>query len=541
MINIKRGSRILLGIVCLFFLTTCSQIPTIKQTEAPFEEPLYEKDVVPTVSLPDTVPELIELLTKSQWEVLLATRKLGDFGSEASPAIPLLVRLLINDELIDIRESAAETLGEIGLDAKDATPALIASMLNESEFIHVRENAAIALGRIKDPSSIYALMSCMDNEKNREFPFLSIDCAEAIAEITNKKFVSGRTNDENGIPKIVYEVEAWWEEEGQYINWIALESIPKEDESLKYFDWEALGINRNHPPQVLIEGESIFDGIWMISQEGVIHYQDGIWIKYIGLPNEKIEWQYSENIERVRIKYGYVWFTHPEYSGLIRFSINDQKFERVVFQESSQRIIDFEILSKEEVLLVIRENWDESYLEKVNLSTGVKEKINLISGLFEIEEEEGELIVFGNRGIAWSENGLWKTREFDFYPEYYINYALIDDSAFIMVNDYGLIQLQDENSNYEIEKLINKPSPDGIISHPFMLITGNQSDIWVVDHNLQNTYRYDSTTGESTTIKNYFPDADLDLINYCYGFFISSENNLWLSTDKGLLIISMER
>ena len=74
-----------------------------------------------------------------------AARCLESIGSEAKPAIPLLIELL-NDEDKHVRDAAADALGAIGPAAKAAVPAL-AQLLKDGDW-PIRRVAATALGKM---------------------------------------------------------------------------------------------------------------------------------------------------------------------------------------------------------------------------------------------------------------------------------------------------------------------------------------------------------------------------------------------------------
>ena len=74
-----------------------------------------------------------------------AAETLGKIGAEAKDAIPRLVELLMDPEEA-VREAAARALGQIGWAAKDAVPKLIALLKDTHDY--VRQVAAGALGEI---------------------------------------------------------------------------------------------------------------------------------------------------------------------------------------------------------------------------------------------------------------------------------------------------------------------------------------------------------------------------------------------------------
>ena len=120
----------------------------------------------------DVVPNLIEAFQDYE-DSFVATDALVQIGR----AIPALIHAL-QDNNVYVRFSAAEALGRVGKDAKDAIPYLIFALKDKNEF--VRYAAAVAFARIdkdKDavPTLIYAL-------KDKEV-WVRIYAAEALSEI----------------------------------------------------------------------------------------------------------------------------------------------------------------------------------------------------------------------------------------------------------------------------------------------------------------------------------------------------------------------
>jgi HEAT repeat protein len=94
---------------------------------------------------------------------------------------------------------------------------LIAVMFKD--FVHVRREAAEALGKIGDVSAIPALIQALDDEDDG----VGFYAAESIAILANQDFpevgASGFHLDENGIPLIVKAAKLWWKQEGQFQDW----------------------------------------------------------------------------------------------------------------------------------------------------------------------------------------------------------------------------------------------------------------------------------------------------------------------------------
>ena len=96
------------------------------------------------------VPALIAELKHAHWAVRAAAADiLGNLGWNARQAIPALIRAL-RDENAWVRRNAAEALGTIGSPAVEAVPALRERLKDEDE--RIRRNAAFTLARIGRPA-----------------------------------------------------------------------------------------------------------------------------------------------------------------------------------------------------------------------------------------------------------------------------------------------------------------------------------------------------------------------------------------------------
>jgi HEAT repeat protein len=185
---------------------------------------LQERDGgLPEPTDPSSLSELIDALSSNNGLARQgAARRLGAMGMAAKSAVPALTRNLYYSWGYEVRQTAAEALGNIGPTAKPAVPVLIVSLL--TDFGHVRSEAAMALGKIGDPSAIPALVQALDDDEVN----VKIDAAESIAFLADQKFPelgqSGHSLDENGNPFIVLAVKAWWEKEGQYRDWVEIDN-----------------------------------------------------------------------------------------------------------------------------------------------------------------------------------------------------------------------------------------------------------------------------------------------------------------------------
>jgi HEAT repeat protein len=91
------------------------------------------------------VPALIKALdTKNENVRIIIIAALGQIGSQASPAVPLLSELLVKDTSSDVRSMTVHALGQID---KDPILVLITDLKNEDW--RVRYRAANTLGQIR--------------------------------------------------------------------------------------------------------------------------------------------------------------------------------------------------------------------------------------------------------------------------------------------------------------------------------------------------------------------------------------------------------
>lgn len=146
---------------------------------------------------------------------------LGNIGTEAGPAVPLLIDILENENDDLTRSLATESLGKIG-DPK-ALPVLVRVLEEERGAIFdVREDVIRTVANFGEHArfTIPLLATLLDDE-NRNVAELS---ACTIAKITNEPFIDSEgecsfVSAENEEARIVIAARDWWREEGQFQNW----------------------------------------------------------------------------------------------------------------------------------------------------------------------------------------------------------------------------------------------------------------------------------------------------------------------------------
>lgn len=189
--------------------------------------------------LPTTVPELAtlvheELSSTSSCPPYDAIRALGDMGPQAAPAVPAMIPCLHHYDL-SIVSATACALSRIGPDAAPAVPALIEVVRSgprgdNLEGWYPYWEAIIALGNIgeaarpavpvlagamEDVGGVYAAWA-IGQISQQDWPDMDVVmlCAE------DKPHFSV---DENRIPLVVTAAREWWESEGKYQEWPAID------------------------------------------------------------------------------------------------------------------------------------------------------------------------------------------------------------------------------------------------------------------------------------------------------------------------------
>ena len=153
---------------------------------------------------------------------LVSTYALEGYGEEAGVAVPLLV-VNLHDEDFDVRRAAAYVLGTLGPIARASVPDLVGALQHDS-YIHVRVEAAEALGSIGDPTAVPALAQSLLDDIGPSYE-VAIVCALSKATITGERFTDPHPGvyelDEDGVPLLVVDARNWWDSTGRFLDWRA--------------------------------------------------------------------------------------------------------------------------------------------------------------------------------------------------------------------------------------------------------------------------------------------------------------------------------
>ena len=127
------------------------------------------------------VPVLIKHLNQRNFEQV-AAEALGQFGPEAAPAVPDLIRILDRNDATSTR--AASALGHIGPAAKQAIPSLLRSAPKTNRGSEFRFQCILALGGIhQEPELVVpALTSCISETLREQDVRIRLFCAEALGQ-----------------------------------------------------------------------------------------------------------------------------------------------------------------------------------------------------------------------------------------------------------------------------------------------------------------------------------------------------------------------
>lgn len=127
----------------------------------------------------------IELLTKKlledhepeeRWKAAWA---LGKMEKEAKAAVPALIKVLQNEEVLRVRLITIETLEMMEEEAKEALPILLAILKNDTEG-GMRWRAARSLGKIRDKTLVPHLTEALSQEENNT---VRLELVWALGEI----------------------------------------------------------------------------------------------------------------------------------------------------------------------------------------------------------------------------------------------------------------------------------------------------------------------------------------------------------------------
>jgi HEAT repeat protein len=130
-----------------------------------------------------------------------AATALGTFGPKASKAVPLLAKMLLEEEQPELRNQAAFALSRISPECESAIPAL-AHALQHDRSAMIRMNAAMALFRLREQAqpAIPALIVAVQEPKNRNtstiFPL-------TVQEMAALALARASVNTGEGIPVLI--------------------------------------------------------------------------------------------------------------------------------------------------------------------------------------------------------------------------------------------------------------------------------------------------------------------------------------------------
>lgn len=161
---------------------------------------------------------LVYMKSQSSDERILGMWAILDYPDKSQEALPIIIQNLYYQENSDVRSAAARVLGELGPLATVAVSDLINAMQSDSSS-DVKIDTAISLGKIGDRSAVPALAGNLEGDYT-----LAALSAKSISQITGENFPdsnsSGFRLNEQGVPLIVIAAREWWEEKGQFLDWI---------------------------------------------------------------------------------------------------------------------------------------------------------------------------------------------------------------------------------------------------------------------------------------------------------------------------------
>lgn len=151
----------------LIFLVIC--VVFIKGPEV-YAQPNIPKESIPTDIPVEVKGKIVRLYSSDPQERSYVAFKLGEMGEQAVKAIPFLIGMLGDTEKLQQPtalqlslpgEEAAEALAKIGAPAVEP---LLVSMRNENK--RIRQNAAQALSKMKDPLAIKPLIAALKDKSD---------------------------------------------------------------------------------------------------------------------------------------------------------------------------------------------------------------------------------------------------------------------------------------------------------------------------------------------------------------------------------------
>lgn len=178
MTTAKKFQLCLCWIIFFVSITSCSGgMQPIAPTET-----ITEWSNRPPPHVPDTLPEMIEALSSPNQEIqVVAARMLVAYGPKAIMAVPALSRNL-QSQNYEVRRATLRAIRAIGSGAKPLVPNLIVVLLTDTE-VHVRRDAAEALGSIGDVSSIPALAHCLGDPDSGTAIYCAISTEQSQIKI----------------------------------------------------------------------------------------------------------------------------------------------------------------------------------------------------------------------------------------------------------------------------------------------------------------------------------------------------------------------
>jgi hypothetical protein len=210
-----------------------------------------ENRLKPEPDSKETIPQLLATLRDApEPERLNATYALGEMGDSAveplleilrdadeplrlkaacglsvvgAPAMPALVKALTDDDDWWVRASVADTLGDIGIPAREAVPALIDALRDESDW--VRRNAVTALGTLGNThqDTVPALIGALRDPH----PFVRINTVTALVKL-------GKSAQNGDISEAMPALTATLNDEHERVRYYAADALEQIGTNIAY-------------------------------------------------------------------------------------------------------------------------------------------------------------------------------------------------------------------------------------------------------------------------------------------------------------------